>query len=316
MNTASRATSTHVETFIEMLVAERNIALNTAQAYQRDLRNFFDFIGTKPIEAIKQADIVKYLSHTRKGEKKLAASSRARLLSALRQFFRFLLSEDIIDHDPTHQIDAPKLGLSLPKYLSEDEILTLLENAQRNTGPDGVRMWALLELLYATGLRISELVSLPLSASPVKDGQIFRTTLMVCGKGNKERVVPIGEMALEALKCYHGVRHRFENKALPQRYLFPSRGRSGHLTRHRFAQLLKQIALKAGIDPARVSPHVLRHTFATHLLARGAEIISVQKMLGHADISTTQIYTHVLSDRRTELVMSCHPLSKVAQEPK
>jgi integrase/recombinase XerD len=313
MNTGFKMANLHIEPFIEMLVAERNVTLNTLKAYQRDLRSFFDFIGVKPLKDIKQSDVIRYLSFTCEGEKKLAASSRARLLSALRQFFRFLLSEGEIDFDPTHQIDTPKLGQSLPKFLSENEMMLLLNTAQQNTSPDGVRMWALLELLYATGLRISELVSLPLSASPIKDHQVFRTTLLVKGKGNKERMIPIGEMALEALKAYHRIRSHFETQSKPLLYLFPSRGESGHLTRHRFAQLLKSLAHKVGIASARISPHVLRHTFATHLLAGGAELISVQKMLGHADISTTQIYTHVLADRRTQLVISCHPLSKVAQ---
>jgi integrase/recombinase XerD len=313
MKTGFKTANIHIETFIEMLIAERNVSLNTSKAYQKDLRSFFDFIGVKPLETIQQSDILCYLSFTSKGEKKFAASSRARFLSALRQFFRFLLSEGEIDHDPTHQIDTPKLGQSLPKFLSENEVMLLLDTAQKNVSPDGVRMWALLELLYATGLRISELVSLPLSASPIKDHQIFRTTLLVKGKGNKERVIPISKMALEALKVYHRIRPHFENKSQPSLYLFPSRGKYGHITRHRFAQLLKSLAQKVGIASTRISPHVLRHTFATHLLAGGAELISVQKMLGHADISTTQIYTHVLADRRTQLVMSCHPLSEVAQ---
>jgi integrase/recombinase XerD len=223
----------------------------------------------------------------------------------MRQFFRFLYSEGVRGDDPTTTIESPRRGRPLPKLLSEQEVSQLLERARGKRGPEGMRLTALLETLYATGMRVSELVSLPLSAV-ARDPRY----ILVRGKGNKERLVPLSEPAREALNGYKSVRGQFCRNGVESPYLFPSRGGSGYLTRHRFAQLLKQLSTEAGIAPSKVSPHVLRHAFATHLLNRGADLRSVQQMLGHADIATTQIYTHVLDERLKSLVETHHPLAR------
>jgi integrase/recombinase XerD len=228
----------------------------------------------------------------------------ARRLSALRQFHKFLMSEAMRADDPTAALDGPRQGRRLPKLLTEADVERLIATAAADQSAPGTRLTALVELLYATGLRVSELVSLPLSA--VARGAAF---MIVRGKGGKERLVPIGARARAAIDAYLLVRNSFLGEGQVQRWLFPSQGASGHLTRHRCAQLLKELALKAGIDPAKLSPHVLRHAFATHLLAHGADLRSVQQLLGHADIATTEIYTHVDAERLTKLVTSAHPLA-------
>lgn len=296
------------EMFLEMLAAERGAAINTLEGYRRDLADFTAF-AIKQGRAAQEADaalIRAYLKHlTGRG---MAARTQARRLSALRQFFRFLFAERIRDDDPTTVIDAPKAGRPLPKYLSEEEVDRLLAVAANHAGPDGKRLVALMEILYATGLRVSELVGLPLRAL-TRDGLM----LVVRGKGGKERMVPLSEPAGDAINAYLGVRARFLPKGgkggKDSPYLFPSRARQGYLTRARFAQLLKGLAIEAGLDAARVSPHVLRHSFASHLLAHGADLRALQQMLGHADISTTQIYTHVLDERLKRLVQTAHPLA-------
>jgi integrase/recombinase XerD len=239
----------------------------------------------------------------------LAPRSVARRLSALRQFFRFLISAGDRADDPTADLDPPRLGRPLPKILSRGEVETLIAAAGDWPGEEGVRLRLIVELLYATGLRVSELVGLPLEA--VRRDPRF---LVVRGKGGKERIVPLSEPARRALADYLGVRSGFVPQAAAggpkaERWLFPSRGGAGHLTRQRCGQLLKEVALKAGIDPALLSPHVLRHAFASHLLDGGADLRSVQQMLGHADIATTQIYTHVQGERLRRLVETAHPLA-------
>ncbi|HER27487.1 MAG TPA: tyrosine recombinase [Rhodospirillales bacterium] len=237
----------------------------------------------------------------------MAPSTSARKLSALRQYFRFLVAEGYRQDDPSAAIDSPRQGRSLPKYLNEDEVDQLLRAAANRRGSDGKRLVALLEILYATGLRVSELVGLPLAALS-RDG----TMLIVRGKGDKERMVPLSEPATQAVEIYRQVRQTFLPKRKSQvsdKYLFPSRAKQGFLTRARFGQLLKKLAVEARLDPDRVSPHVLRHSFASHLLAHGADLRSLQQMLGHADIATTQIYTHVLDERLKRLVAEAHPLA-------
>jgi integrase/recombinase XerD len=236
----------------------------------------------------------------------MTASTAARRLSALRQFFKFLVQENIRKDDPAALLDAPKRARPLPKLLSEDDVDRLLTEARtlRDDPAESARLTALLEVLYATGLRVSELVGL--RWPPFGDDARF---LVIRGKGDKERLVPLSEPARQAIEDYAGWRNDFiAGKTSP--WLFPSRGESGHLTRQRFGQLLKDLAVQADINPAKVSPHVLRHAFASHLLARGADLRAVQKMLGHADISTTQIYTHVLEARKQALVRQHHPLAK------
>lgn len=307
---ARPGTAREVESFLEMMAAERGAAPNTIESYRSDLTQFAAFARARgrPPEDADSGLIRKYIRHL--SEAGMAPATSARRLSALRQFFRFLQSEGQRADDPTATIDSPRRRHSLPKYLNEDEVDKLLAAAHgraREGGRQDIRLVALLEVLYATGLRVSELVGLRNSALS-RDGRL----LTFAGKGGRERMVPLTGPATKALAAYETVRESFLPKggaarALP--WLFPSRSRAGHLTRARFAQLLKQVAAEAGIDPARVSPHVLRHSFASHLLAHGADLRSLQQMLGHADIATTQIYTHVLEERLKALVEDAHPLA-------
>jgi integrase/recombinase XerD len=294
--------SRHVETFLEMLAAERGAARLTLAAYRNDLTDFSDFLGGSAIETATTADLRRYLAGMARAA--LAPRTVSRRLSALRQFYRFLVLESLCKDDPTAALEAPRLGRTLPKLVSKDEAAALLAAAAARDGPEGARLVCLLELLYGTGMRVSELVSLPLAAA--RGDARF---LLVRGKGDKERIVPLGIPAREALSAYLALRGYFV-VGESSRFLFPSRSAEGYLTRRRCGQLLKELAVEAGIDPARLSPHVLRHAFASHLLDRGADLRSVQEMLGHADVTTTQIYTHVLSDRLQRLVTEHHPLAR------
>ena len=291
------------EAFLEMLSAERGAAALTLDAYRRDLADFMALVEPRSIATASGDDIRSYLK--RLDASGMAPRTAARRLSALRQFFKFLLVEGLRSDDPTSVVDGPRQGRPLPKILGEAEVTALIEMARRDESPEGLRLAAMLELLYAGGLRVSELVALPLAT--VARGE---RAIVVRGKGDKERLVPLGEQALAAVRDYLAVRPLFLAPGRTSRWLFPSRAASGHLTRIRCGQLLKDLAVKAGVDPAKLSPHVLRHAFATHLLAHGADLRSVQQMLGHADISTTQIYTHVDVDRLTRLVTTHHPLAK------
>ena len=295
----------HVEAFLEMLAAERGAAGNTIEAYRRDLEHYGAVLAGRgrSVAAGDGDDLRAYLAElTRAG---LAPATIARHLSTLRQFHRFLFAEGIRQDDPATAIDSPQRGRPLPKILNQAEVERLLGAARQRAGPEGLRRTALVELLYATGLRVSELLSLG-TAAGARDSRV----LIVRGKGGRERMVPLGEAAHAALADYKAVRRSFLPPDAASPWLFPSRGRSGHLTRQRFGQIMKSLALEADLDPARVSPHVLRHAFASHLLDHGADLRSVQQLLGHADISTTQIYTHVLSERLKKLVHEHHPLAK------
>jgi integrase/recombinase XerD len=312
-----------VDSFLDMLTTERGAAMNTRQAYWRDLADFSLWLrdsAKKEVVDASSSEIKSYLDdlgnkiHV-KGQNKAQIATRtvARRLSALRQFYRYLVSENIRKDDPTSAIDSPKQKRTLPKTLSESEVNALIKTAAQGGGPDSVRLVCLMEMLYATGLRVSELVGLPMSA--IGEDMQF---LMVAGKGGRERMVPISETAQKSLKNYIDVRKQFisvDDKGNQSQWLFPSRtSESGHLTRQRFAQLLKDLADSAGIESGRVSPHILRHAFATHLLSHGADLRSVQKMLGHADIATTQIYTHIVGDKAKKTVEDKHPLSKTGTE--
>ncbi|MCR4282323.1 MAG: site-specific tyrosine recombinase XerD [Bauldia sp.] len=302
----------HIEAFLEMMSAERGAAANTLASYRRDLEDYARFLSARSIgfgEA-GAADIRAYLSDL--DDRGFAASSSARRLSALRQLHQFLVSEQVRGEDPTGIIDGPRKPARLPKVLSVGEVERLIETAgnqarQKDLG-DGrrlraLRTHALIEMLYATGLRVSELVALPSSATrrEVK-------YLTVRGKGGHERIVPMTEKAHAAATIWVATRVAHGGKDSP--WLFPSIGDSGHLTRQAFARDLKELAALAGIATAKVSPHVLRHAFASHLLQNGADLRVVQELLGHADISTTQIYTHVLAERLRALVIEHHPLAK------
>ena len=291
----------HVSSFLEMLAAERGAARATLTSYGRDLADFAAFTakrGGAPTTADTEA-LRAYLTTLHK--RGLSAATQARRLACLRQFFRFLFNDGIRTDDPTTVLDGVRRTRPLPKILSEAEVDALLVAARAVDGIAGLRMVALLELLYATGLRVSELVSLQTSA--FRDDPRF---LRVRGKGNVERLVPLSDPAVAAARAYREAVTDPAEKASP--WLFPSRGASGHLTERRLAQMLKQLAAVAGLPPARVSPHVLRHAFASHLLANGADLRAVQMMLGHADISTTQIYTHVL-ENRLQALLQRHPLA-------
>ena len=285
----------HVEAFLEMLSAERGAARNTLAAYASDLADFAGFLAPAGPASASPAEISAYLS--RLSAAGLSARTAARRLSALRQFFRFLAQEGMRADDPTLLATSPKLPAALPKALTEAEVAALIEGAASLPPPQGPRAAALVELLYASGLRASECVSLPFSALRAEGLMVA-----VRGKGGKERLVPIPPRARAAAEAAR------DPKA-PSRFLFPSRAASGHLTRQGMALLLKQAALAARLDPARVSPHVLRHSFATHLLARGADLRSLQLLLGHADIATTQIYTRVMQERLAQAVAK-HPLAR------
>jgi integrase/recombinase XerD len=298
--------------FLDMMAAERGAAANTLSAYRRDLDDAAARLAARgrALEAARTQDIEALLADWA-GEG-LAASTSARRLSAMKRFYRFLLKDGRRADDPAAGLSGPRKARPLPKVLSIAEVDAVFDAAGRLNGASGVRARALMELLYAGGLRVSELVGLPLAAVSRAEA-----CLVVRGKGGKERLVPMTEPALDAVAAYRAVRaEHLPGKAAASRrkaegYLFPSTSAAdGHITRERFAQILKELALDAGLDPARVSPHVLRHAFATHLLANGADLRSVQILLGHADVSTTQIYTHVLEERLTALVRDAHPLAR------
>jgi integrase/recombinase XerD len=299
------AASPRLEAFLEMLAAERGAARLTLAAYGNDLLDLSGFLVARgaTLDAADGASLHDYLAAAT--TRRLAPRTLARRLSAIRQFYRFLLTEGLRGDDPTSGLDAPRLGRPLPKMLSEAEVARLIKAADAWPGEEGVRLRAILELLYATGLRISELTTLPLAAAQ-RDPRF----LLVRGKGGRERMVPLSPPSRLALTAYLACRKHFLTEGAASRFLFPSRGREGYLTRQRCGQLLKELALAAGLDPARLSPHVLRHAFASHLLDHGADLRSVQQMLGHADIATTQIYTHVQSERLRRLVETAHPLAR------
>lgn len=298
----------HLADFLAMLTAERGASANTVDAYTADLENFASFLSDRGIAApeAKPADVQAYLGFL--ASEGQAPTSRARRLSAIKQYFRFLLAEDLIALDPTAGLQGPKKQRALPKVLSIAEVDRLLTVSQGQCeGQEGralfraLRFHCLLEILYATGMRVSELVGLPRS---VLRGD--ERVLTIKGKGGRERLVPLNATARAALDAFLDVSGRFDNSE----WLFPSKSALGHVTRQGFAQDLKSIAEAAGIAPERVSPHVLRHAFASHLLDRGADLRAVQQLLGHADISTTEIYTHVLQERLKALVNAHHPLAK------
>lgn len=305
------ATGFDLETFLEMMAAERGAADNTLAGYRRDLEDFSAFLGQKALADADQKDISSYLGSL--NQRGFAETSQARRLSALKQFHQFLYAEGRRDDDPTRTVSSPKKRAALPKTLSIDEVDRLIETARQQTlVPQETaamrlraqRLYTLIEVLYATGLRISELVALPMTAA-LRDTRLIE----IRGKGGKERLVPLTHAAQAAMKEYVGLRAaEGAHEASP--WLFPSHGASGHLTRQHAARDLKDLARSAGLDASKISPHVLRHAFASHLLQNGADLRVVQQLLGHADISTTQIYTHVLDERLRELVATVHPLSR------
>jgi integrase/recombinase XerD len=299
-----RSSELAIEAFLEMLAVERGAAPNTLSAYARDLRHVGDFLRRRgrTLVSAQATDLGDYLGWLDKAG--FTSRTAARRLSCLRQFYRYLFAESRRSDDPTTRLESPRHGRPLPKVLTESEVGALIDAAHAMPGPKGKRLTALIELLYATGLRVSELVALP-EAAVARDAAV----MSVAGKGGKERLVPLSEPARNAIATYRAVRERFLPKGRDSRWLFPSRSAGGHLTRQQVGLLLKELAVSAGLDPTRLSPHVLRHAFASHLLEGGADLRAVQSMLGHADISTTQIYTHVTTRHLKRLVESHHPLA-------
>ncbi len=299
-----------IDAFLEMMSAERGAAKNTIEAYRRDLDDYAAFLSSKQAQPTTAAreHVISYLSSL--STQGLSASSSARRLSALRQFHRFLCADNIRPEDPTRIVASPRARRPLPKVLSVAEVDKLLSTAEAEANAEAspvkqalaLRLYVLLELIYATGMRVSELVGLK-RAAVMRDA----TFLTIRGKGGKERVVPINDRARDAVRTYVATLE-------PAPWLFPAAGEEGHLSRQVFARELKGLAARAGIAAARVAPHVLRHAFASHLLAGGADLRVVQTLLGHADISTTQIYTHVLDEKLRTLVETHHPLADAAKE--
>ncbi len=301
-----------IAAFLDAQAAERGAATNTQLAYARDLSDFTEWLAGKgsSLSGAQKADVEDYLVHC--DTQGLAKSTRARRLSAIKQLYRFCFEEGFRGDNPAVQISGPGRDKRLPKTLSTEEVDRLLDAASthgRNPA-DRQRNTCLMQLLYATGMRVSELVSLPLSAAK-GDPRM----LLIRGKGGKERMVPLSAPARAALRDWLKAREAMEDAARAEgkpasSFLFPSRGKSGHLTRHAFYMLIKDLAVEGGVSPSKVTPHTLRHAFATHLLANGADLRAIQTFLGHADVSTTEIYTHVLEERLKELVLDHHPMAR------
>lgn len=301
-----------ISTFLDAQAAELGASANTQEAYGRDLRDFADWCQDHQLDfmSAERENIEAYLVHCE--TQGLAQSTRARRLSSIRQLYRFSFEEGWRDINPAIQIQGPGKTKRLPKTLDVTEVDRLI-TAARASGrnqTDRMRNTCLMELLYATGMRVTELVSLPVAAAR-GDPRM----LLITGKGGKERMVPLSQDAKQALAGWLALRDAAEDAAKangkkPSPFLFPSRGKSGHLTRHRFYLLIKEFAVNSGVSPTKVTPHTLRHAFATHLLANGADLRSIQTLLGHADVATTEIYTHVLDERLRDLVQDHHPLAK------
>ncbi len=297
----------NIKKFLEMLIAERGVAHNTVMAYSFDLSQFNDFLTSEcniyDIKNAKKDDIKYYISFLK--ENNFSSKSQARKLSVINSFYLFLLSENKIKENPASGIFAPKIEKNLPKYLTKEEIEKLINTAKKINSSNGLKLEFQMELLYATGLRVSELVSLPYK-SIIKDKFIE-----VMGKGAKERLVPLNKKAINLFKLYDKIRKDFIPKGQDSKFLFPAKSKNGYQTRGSFFNNLKKIAIKTGIDTIKVSPHVFRHSFASHLIAGGADLRAVQTMLGHSDISTTQIYTHIMTDKLEKAIKENHPLTNM-----
>lgn len=292
----------YLDAFLDMLLAERAVSPHTRSAYQSDLLQAAQVLARKKINLAhaQSDDLTPYM----KNISALAAKSRARKLSSLRQYYRFLISEGVRTDDPTAELESPRQPKNLPDVISIEDMQKLFAVLQGDT-PEMIRLNAMVELCYGSGLRASELVKLPLASFSSK-----RAALLVRGKGDKERLVPLSAPSRAAIEKYMAQRNTFLGKKKNSPFLFPSHGKEGHITRIRFYQLLKQAAMQAGLPLKKIHPHALRHAFATHLLAGGADLRSLQTLLGHADIGTTQIYTHVVRDHLKKTVEMHHPLAK------
>lgn len=293
-----------IESFLNMMAAEVGAAQNTIEAYRWDLEQLEELSLNKPWAEFEDEDIALYIQKlSRKG---YAVKSIARKLSAVKDFFKFLYSEKLIKNNPTLNTVSPKLEKPLPKFLTEAEVKALIAVAEESGTLSSKRMAVMLELMYACGLRVSELVCLPENAI-----NFNKQRLLVRGKGNKERLIPVAASAIEAVQNYLSFREEYSRGGRRSIWLFPSKtSKFGHISRDAFFKEIKKLAVKTGIEPSRVSPHVLRHSFATHLLNHGVDLRSVQKLLGHEDIATTEIYTHILMDDLMKKVCEKHPLAR------
>ena len=293
---------TALSDFFDSIIAEKGASLKTAEAYRHDIEQFLQISGINEFKQITPQNIADFMAYL--GNQGFAIKTQARKLSAIREFCKFLFSENLIEQNPAADIDSPKLEKPLPKFLNETEMDALIDAAKTAQDIRHRRITAMLILMYHCGLRVSELVSLPINAiNPTKK------QILVFGKGAKERLIPVSDAALEEIEDYLSYRHCFI-KGKESKYLFPSlSAKEGHLTRDAFYKYLKELAVRAGISPSRITPHVLRHSFATQLLRHHADLRSVQKMLGHESIGTTQIYTHIISEELIETVQKLHPLS-------
>ena len=292
-----------IESFLQVIVAEQGASPRTVSAYRHDLQDLAAFLRTKQValHKAKRQDLQNYMHIIVKNG--LSARTQARRLSAMHEFYRFLYSEEVRDDNPTELLDSPKIKKALPKYLTEKEIDLLIEKGRKKD----IRLGVLLEVAYASGMRVSELVELPMTAV-LQEGQM----ILITGKGGKQRMVPLNDTARIALDNWLLKRDDFLKRGRTSKWLFPSKkSSSGHYTRDAFFKALKELAIEADIEPKRVSPHVLRHSFASHLVAHDADLRSVQKMLGHSDIATTEIYTHVMEDRLKKIICEKHPLSNI-----
>ncbi len=294
-----------IEVFLESLVADRNASTNTLEAYQRDLNHFQKWVQ-RPLPEVVASDIKQYIRFLFEQEFKVSTVNRR--ISALKQFYAYLFNERNILNNPCLHTKTAKTPRSLPKVLVSSQMIGFLDFLKEAKDPVHIRVRTILELLYASGLRVSELIKLPLNCI-VKAGA-DQPMILVKGKGNKERLVPLNETCIEALQAYVKVREFFVNGVKSASFLFASRSKEGCLTRQRVGQLTKNAAIEFGMDPAKISPHVFRHSFATHLLQGGSDLLTIQKLLGHSDIATTQIYTHVLPESVYQLVQQHHPIAK------
>ncbi len=295
-----------------MMEAEKAASPNTLKAYVSDISDFAAFLRKRNLdpEGAQTEELKEFLKHL--DYQGISSRSRARKISAFRQFYQFLVQENIRQDNPAQGLVLPKIEQNLPKFLSFDEVDALFSAAEEDHHVSAIRLRCMLEIMYGCGLRVQELVSLPI-ASISRDFMF----IIVRGKGEKERAIPLTEPSIDLLKQWLKLRHQTAPKNTLRRdgttkspFLFPSRGKEGHISRIRFFQILKELAIKAGLDPDRVSPHVLRHSFATHLLAGGANLRELQVALGHSDITTTQIYTHIISDRLKNMVQELHPMAQ------
>jgi integrase/recombinase XerD len=312
----------YLEQFVEMMVAERAIARNTINAYLQDIRDFSNFLILKSSNLIKanENEVREFIRNL--STQAISPRSIARKISSLRAYYDFLIEEKIVENNPARVVDTPKYATNLPATLSYSEIEQLIATTARDASPEGIRLDAMIKLLYASGLRVSELVSLKITdlqielASQNKKAPEFNFSSIkpyftIKGKGGKERLVVINEVAIEALKRYLPIRPIFmTSNRLCALYLFPSLSKMGYMTRQNFGLLLKNAAINSGLNPEKVSPHVLRHSFASHLLEGGADLRAIQELLGHSDINTTQIYTHVQPTKLKQVLDEMHPASK------